>query len=492
MSDYEDILYDEYSFPQAHPSTVAAVAQIHGAPMRAHRGLRVLDLGCGCGSHLLPMAERDPEGRYIGLDLSRAQIAVGEGMVHATGLENVQLMAGDIRDLSSELGRFDLIVCHGVYSWVPPDVRAAILRVLRQHLAAHGVAFLSTNMLPGWRSRGTLRAGLLRHVDPTLPPREKIDAARRVLDFWADAAQRDTAGFGPFLTEELRALQKASDSYLLYEHLAPLNEPMWFSDLHRAFGKAQLSYLGDACLAIHAPLGDVSEQRLRGLASSLAASEELRDLATHRMFRRSLLVHRERVIDREVHWRRLEGLYFHTALRPTKDGGYQSSKGLRFQTSSAVERAILDTLSDTAPRLLPFDEIVERVGERRAAVGKILLGLTARGLILPLAHDMGIAAALPTRPRATKIARFQAEHRPRVTNLRHESIEMPRSAQCVLRHCDGTRDPGALADHLAQDLAQGKAEILVEGEPVQDRPSIEEAVDLALDALHHSAMFLQG
>ena len=57
--------------------------------------------------------------------------------------------SGDIA--AFELGgeRFDYIVCHGVYSWVPPSVRDAILRISAHNLAEGGIAYVSYNVYPG-------------------------------------------------------------------------------------------------------------------------------------------------------------------------------------------------------------------------------------------------------------------------------------------------------------------------------------------------------
>ena len=54
-------------------------------------------------------------------------------------------LAGDV-----PRGQFDYIIAHGFYSWVPSDVRAHMWRVLKGHLAPHGVAYISFNTLPGY------------------------------------------------------------------------------------------------------------------------------------------------------------------------------------------------------------------------------------------------------------------------------------------------------------------------------------------------------
>lgn len=494
MGDYEDILYDAYSFPEAHPRTVAAISTLHGAPLPKAEGLRVLDLGCGCGSHLLPMAEQDPTGTYIGVDLSKAQIAFGRRMMKAAGITNARLLAGDLRDLPLSAGRFDLILCHGVYSWVPADVRAAILTAIRAHLTANGVAYVSTNMLPGWRSRGTIRAALMRFVDPTQPVEHRLRSTRGLLELWARASAVDQEPLQGFLQAEIRAVLDADPAYIVHEHLAPINQAFWFRDLHRSFAKAQLAYLGDATLPTHRPLPDDLEAHLQARAQDTAEAEELRDIVAHRMFRRHLLVHRERIIDRDVHWRRLEGLYLRTLLRREGDqersASFTSPHGLSYQTTSPLEQALLDALG--GPRPLQLDELATLIGASKAKVGRAALPMAVAGLILPIAGPIRVARSIPERPIATRFARLQAAHRPRVTNLHHESILLPRTGRAMLQRCDGEHDRAALAAGLLQDIEAGRAEVLQDGAPTTAPGAIAEAVELTLDSLWESGFFVEG
>ena len=65
----------------------------------------------------------------MGVDLSVQQIEAGQSIVKAMGLKNLDLRAMSITDITPEFGQFDYIIVHGVFSWVPPEVREAILRV---------------------------------------------------------------------------------------------------------------------------------------------------------------------------------------------------------------------------------------------------------------------------------------------------------------------------------------------------------------------------
>ena len=95
---------------------------------------RVLELGCASGGNLIPMALSWPDSRFVGVDLSERQIHDGEQIVRELDLDNVDLKCQCILDVSRDLGPFDYILCHGVYSWVPADVQNKILEICRDQI----------------------------------------------------------------------------------------------------------------------------------------------------------------------------------------------------------------------------------------------------------------------------------------------------------------------------------------------------------------------
>ena len=70
----------------------------------------------------------------------------------------------DLRELPADLGSFDYIIAHGLYSWIPADVRAHVLPLIARHLAPNGVAFVSYNTLPGCHMRRAVWEMLKYHT----------------------------------------------------------------------------------------------------------------------------------------------------------------------------------------------------------------------------------------------------------------------------------------------------------------------------------------
>ncbi|HTB49367.1 MAG TPA: class I SAM-dependent methyltransferase, partial [Solirubrobacteraceae bacterium] len=127
-------------------------------------GCRVLELGCGDGGNALSLAQSLPGAQVLGVDASPGAIERGRRLGRAAGLANVELRCAMFEDLGEELGKFDYIVAHGVYSWVPPQARGALLDCAKRCLAPEGVAFVSYNAYPGSYLRDMARDMLRYHV----------------------------------------------------------------------------------------------------------------------------------------------------------------------------------------------------------------------------------------------------------------------------------------------------------------------------------------
>jgi len=97
---------------------------------------RVLELGCGDGGNLIPMALALPGSTFVGYDLAAEPITEGRRLIAELGLPNISLEARDIASLGDDLGEFDYVISHGVYSWVPENVRDRIVEIAGRHLAS--------------------------------------------------------------------------------------------------------------------------------------------------------------------------------------------------------------------------------------------------------------------------------------------------------------------------------------------------------------------
>src|SRR5271169_6418311 len=178
---YDEIPYPGSAFSRTHPDRLAVMAILFGMAPAPVARCRVLEIGCGDGGNLIPMAFGLPESSFTGVDLAESAIARGQELIGRLGLRNIQLRYLDLMDVDSGFPEFDYIIAHGVYSWVPPQVAEKILDICKSHLAEQGVAFVSYNTYPGGHLLDTIREMMQFHMRNIHIPRERLRQARELL-----------------------------------------------------------------------------------------------------------------------------------------------------------------------------------------------------------------------------------------------------------------------------------------------------------------------
>jgi methyltransferase-like protein/2-polyprenyl-3-methyl-5-hydroxy-6-metoxy-1,4-benzoquinol methylase len=502
-SSYDLIPYPDYTFPQTHPDRLAAVATLLGLRPPAVQTCRVLDLGCAAGANLIPMAEELPGATFVGVDLSRRQVEAGREAVAALGLTNVELRHQGLLDCQPGSETFDYVLCHGVFSWVPPEVQEHILAIARASLRPDGVAYVSYNTLPGWHIRGMIRDMMLYHVRRFAEAPRQIAEARALLDFLAASVPTEANPYGQFLRAELERLRKEPDSYLFHDYLEEHNEPVYFHRLVERAAAHGLRYLADADLYTMDPRnfpGQVGPTLERASADWVQL-EQYMDFLRNRMFRQSLFGHADQSPRYRMEPEVLEPFFVGSPLRPTAPQvdlhatvreDFRTSSGATGWTSHPIVKATLVVLGEEWPRLLPFPEVCSRArarlggeaaGEDRRLVGEALLRLaTITGDLVELRlRPLPLTMSPGDRPRARRLARWQAAAGRPVTNLKHEQVNLDDFARQVLPRLDGEHTREEVARELAEHVATGRLAVVQEGAPVTGPARAGRVVRRALD-----------
>jgi SAM-dependent methyltransferase len=508
---YDEYLYDELSLPFTHPDHLATIARLFGMRPAPPEGCRVLELGCGLGGNLVPMACGLPGSVFVGVDQSARQIAVGQADVDALGLGNLTLRAMDILDVDASLGSFDYIVCHGVYSWVPAEVRAKILRVCATQLAPQGVAYISFNTYPGWHLRGMIRDMLRREVGADGTPAERVARARAFLAFLALAPPEENTARA-WLHGELELLGQLSDKYLFYEHLVDENTPVYFAEFAAAANRVGLQYLGDAHFPSMAPdrFGPEVTAAIDHRSVGVVDTEQHLDLIALRYFRCALLCHDAVDVQRALAASRLEDLRVSSSFSPASASpdlgpdvaeAFHRPGGAELSTSQPLLKAALVALAEERPRGLAFPALCARVAARfgdgpltpgdRDVLGDNLLGLFVRGHLELGVWDRPLVKRSGPHPTTTALTRLQARSgRASCTALHHGSVSMDRLDRSLLKRMDGTSTVADLVRGVRADLEAGALAIEADGEPVRDEDVLREIVDVRLGTLGQRGLLI--
>lgn len=267
----------------------AALFNKHVLPTES---FRYLDAGCGQGLNLIYAAAIHPDSEFVGIDFMPDHIAHGRRMAARCGLDNVTFIEGDFVELAQDprdLGEFDYAVCHGIATWISPQIRRSLNSLIGQVLKPGGVFYNGYNVQPGWLTMMPFqRLALLEQQmsDSTDP----IGGARRRMQE-LDAASKAIYNAYPNLWSRLAGLEGLDPAYLGQEYLNQHWQPVFVADMIAELEAVKLSYLGAGTLTdifdnvLPPPVREFLQKQ-----PNVVLREQMRDYATMQNFRRDLYV----------------------------------------------------------------------------------------------------------------------------------------------------------------------------------------------------------
>ncbi len=483
QTSYDQVPYPGLSYAYSHPDRLATVATLLGMTPAPVEDCRILELGCATGGNLIPMAYGLPESTFLGIDASARQIGQAVGTASKLGLNNVTFEHLDILDIGPDLGQFDYIIAHGVYSWVPPKVQDKLLHVCQQNLAPNGVAYVSYNTYPGWHMLGAVREMMRYHTRQASEPETRAGQARAFLNFLADSVPLENTPHGQFLHAYVGyvrdRLMPKQDGHLLHDELSEINIPLYFYQFAERAASHGLRYLGEAqfrtMLATNFPAKVA--QALRHLASNTIGLEQYMDFLRNRTFRQTLLCHQGIPLSGRLKPERLSEFYAASSALP--ESRPPDVQTVSIETFRAPNQAVLTTdhpvtkaamlcLTEVWPQAMSFDALLDAARARLNGVqpdpeaDAQILGanlLQAYGysdsLVELHVHAPRFALEAGPRPLASPVARLQVRRAEQITNLRHERVKLDPINTRLLPHLDGNRDRKSLLKLLKSLLTQG-------------------------------------
>lgn len=486
---YNDVPYPSDAFTVCHPNRLATVATLLGLDPAPPDRCRVLELGCASGGNLIPMAFALPESEFVGVDLAARQVAEGQQLAQTLGLRNVRLVHRNLLDLGEDLGRFDYVIAHGVYSWVPPEVREKILALCKALLRPHGVGYISYNLFPGYNMFQMVRGMMLFHIRGIDDPLERVAGARSFMELLAETLPGDD-GYAAFIKSyvEIRltpgAKRYPGEAGLLHDELASINQPFYFREFAEAAAGHGLQFLGESRFDTMFPKNATPEmtEALARMAGSIVDYEQYLDFLSNRGFRESLVCHADAPVSRQLRPERLQHVWVSTSARPAEAefdvaapglARFEAIEGAAFSSDHPLTKAAMLHLSRIAPRPC---QMADLPAAARALLGveppppgqldedaALLAANLTRGYSYsptlvdfavwnpPVTHDVS------ERPAVTALSRLQARMgRTSITTLRNERAGLSLADTPVVSLLDGTRTLDEVLDILIN--ARGQAE----------------------------------
>jgi hypothetical protein len=192
-----------------------------------------------------------PDLDVWGCDFNPAHVERGRDLTRRAGIDNCTFEERSFADLveNPHIGppQADVIVVHGVWSWVAPKVRRAIVGVIRERLAPGGIAYVSHLAPLGWESLAPYREFMrLTAASDPRPSVETIVEISRLLNELHDQGVK----FALSGEERNRLLQMSSDmeAYFVHEHLNTFTHPQFSVEVAAELSEAKCVLVGDNTL----------------------------------------------------------------------------------------------------------------------------------------------------------------------------------------------------------------------------------------------------
>ena len=463
------------------------------ARLCAAHGARVLELGCGDGANLIPTAYELPQSQFFGIDLSPTAVQRGQELITEIGLTNVTLAAGDILKFPPDAGEFDYIVAHGVYSWVPEEVRQKLLAICEAKLAPQGAAYISYNANPGNHLRRMIDEMMRFHARGIRDPQEQVAQARALLKLLAESgAQSDI--YRDLLRHELDEATRRDDAALFHDALEDYAAFYLVEFLEEASGYG-LAYLGDA--DFFEMTDDWFSEPMRAAMKSVLnrpLRDQYLDFAKCRRFCQTLLCRAEVQLDDTPCPDAVRSFWCSAHVRAASEQPSLSSekpeqfigeKEGRVTANHPVTKAALQHLGNVWPRALHFNELysaacqllIRSARDANTApdaglLAQALVGCYAAAIIEFQPHEPRFCLSPGDRPMASPVARAQAQRSTYVSNLAHGNARLEDDlVRRLILLLDGTRD----REELLRDF---RLEVAAIGRPIDG--ITEERLDAAL------------
>ncbi|MCC7275882.1 MAG: class I SAM-dependent methyltransferase [Alphaproteobacteria bacterium] len=454
--------YTNHYFSSLSPALLRFVPLLH----RMHAGpygarFTYVELGCGQALSLLVIAAANPGATFYGVDYSPAHVARARRMAELAGLANVHFIEKRFEDMvEADLPPADIVALHGVWSWIGPETRSAVVRIIERHLKPGGIAHLSYNTMTTWTQLVPIQRLMNDHAE-----RGVGTAEERATQAMAFVEKLLGTNLGYFKDQKamqkwLEHIRSGDIRYVLHEYFVRHWQPTQHSEVVEMLQPAKLTFVGscDVIDTIDRFLLPPDAVKFLADVPQGPLKETVRDLLRSNGFRRDVFV-RGPVPMTPAEWRALARVQRFAPLRrrdrcplslPFPVGKVDLNPG--------TFDPILDRLADGPATVA---EIGALVGEAQdGVVLRRLVTLAAAGYAYPCAAAGDVDPGPAARFNRTIVREIAAGHAHDIlaSPTLGAGVRIPSSR--IAGHADGTLPPAAPG-------TEAEAELLAERRLVQ-------------------------
>ncbi len=472
---YDAFPYPSFTFPQTRPDRLSTIGLVRGIETALPDKCRVLELGCGDGTNLNSFAYCHPESTFLGIDLATVHINDANVAKGELGLRNVEFICGDVTELAvSEIGKFDFIIAHGLFSWVPPFVREHILRIYSECLTENGIGYLSYNAFPGFHLREAARGIMRYHAASIKDEAQKVEQAKTILGFVMQAMP-DGHLHSKLIEREFRELCDRTPSNVFHDDLSEFNQAFYlheFVEMLKPFG---LTYVADTDLSASSTHGFSEDVRnaLLAIAPDPIALEQYIDMIKMRRFRSSVICRADRDVNFVPTPNVARRFRIASPLKPspgpydladTSPVKFIGNKNENIEANHPLTKMALDQLSSVWPQSIEFDSLLAQSTEKFEAAGVdsteddvakfsgFLVQMFQVELINFHRFEPQVTVAVSDRPVSSRFARWQIDRGCEVvTTMTGMNLEPETDMiKLMIKLADGTRDISEIEEAIME------------------------------------------
>ena len=480
---YDSVPYPGHAHAHTHPNRIAAIAQLFGLNAPAVATARILEIACGDGANLIPIAYSLPQAQCVGFDLAATAVAQAQERIERLGLNNCRITVADLASVGKSFGEFDYVIAHGLYSWIPARLRDALMKLIADVLSPPGVAFVSYNIYPGWHVGRMVRDMMRFHTREIAGADEKIEQARALLRFLA-AAQDNTDDVRRVLAAECERMAKHTPGHMFHDDLAEVNDPVYLHEFVAHARRFGLDFVAEADFATMsgAELPEATREKLEELRGDPVQHGQYFDFVTCRRFRQTLLCRAGSSVATSPVQGVIRKLVFASAARadaePVDLGAgvevqFRWGKRSSLKTDHPLAKMVFLTLGEEWPEAVSFDDLlakatrwapIESGDDSAAALERILLAGFGLRMVDVASERWRSVSMRSERPKASAVARLESESRVFVTSPMHRAVSVDDAlARRVLQLCNGHRAvPDILSALSREDYSAKPADLTAE------------------------------
>ena len=353
---YDEVPYKSISFPETHPLNQKIILGLLGFETPETEKARILEIGCSFGGNLIPFALNNKEADVIGIDLSEYQINEGKKIVEKMGIKNLKLYPINILEYNNEFGKFDYIICHGVFSWVPEIVQEKILKVVKEGLVENGSAVISYNTYPGWKKLDILK-DMMNFRENIFQKSSSENMADGKIEKRIGRGKETLGLFEKFsniidddFKETIKIVKNKENHYLYHEYFESDNNPLYLQEFNEKLLNNDLIHICDTTLS----KSFIADNRLEleeHISSECKDNNILReqyyDFIYNRQFRSSIITHKNN----------FEKVRLNGSVSIEKLLKYHIRKKINSEARYDDETTLLGYIDEKYPDTVPIEEI---------------------------------------------------------------------------------------------------------------------------------------